>query len=145
MSYRKILTASLFVSVLLLLLGFLFRYSAYFKLCSGNDYDCINFWTFNLGHPLVLGLIPLIPILIILQFFRREVFNTWGKFALVFIPIIILIITLTPVYCSAPLGLCFDKKSITRFLSMDFAILSLIIIFTKSFLIHRREKSVLSK
>ncbi len=140
MSHRKILTTATFLSVVLLLTGIIFRYSVYFKLCSDNDYDCINFWTFSLGHPIVLGLIPLIPILIILQFFRMEVFKTWGKFALVLIPIIIITIIMTPVQCNAPLGLCFDKKSITRFLSMDFAILSLIIIFTKSFLIHRKEK-----
>jgi hypothetical protein len=141
MSHRKILTTATFLSVVLLLTGIIFRYSVYFKLCSGNDYNCINFWTFILGHTIVLGLIPLIPILIILQFFRREVFVTWGKFAVVLVPVIVLMIYNTPVQCNAPLGLCFDKKSITRFLSEGFAILSLIIILTKSFLIRRKEKS----
>ncbi len=141
MSHKKILNTALFIIGILLIVGYVFINSAQFGICGIDDrVNCRYFLGFNFGHPLYYGLIPLIPILIILQFFRREVFVTWRKFAVVLIPIIIITIIITPVQCNAPLGLCFDKKSITRFLSMDFAILSLIIIFTKSFLIRRREK-----
>lgn len=140
MSYKKILIILLLLSIILLVSGYIIVFPENYGVCVKGDYACIYPNANVIGEPLFFGLIPLIPILIILQFFRREVVVAWAKFAVVLMPVIILMIYNTPVQCSAPLGLCFDKKSITRFLSEGFAILSLIIIFTKAFLLGRREK-----
>jgi len=136
MSHRKILGILLGLSILGIVAGFFIVYPEYFGICS-DDQNCIDskFLIFNIAHPLVIGLIPLIPILVILFFFSREVFSTWKKFAIVLIPISIILITITPVYCDAPLNLCLDKKLSTWLYSIGFSILSLIIIIYKSVLI----------
>ncbi len=138
MSHRKIISILLSLSGIILVIGLVFRYSVDSKLCLENDYNCIDFWTFSLGHPIVLGLIPFVPILILLLFFPKEVFKTWSRFAIVLIPIIIGLIVITPIQCDAPLGLCFDKKSITWFLSESFAVISIIIIIIKAILVRRK-------
>lgn len=133
MNHRKILGILLGVSILGIMLGFFIVYPEYFGVCTDGQ-DCIDskFLIFNVAHPLVLGLIPLAPILFILFFLPRTIFNTWKKLAVFLIPISIILIIITPVYCDAPLGLCFDKKLITQFLSISFSIISLIIIIYKS-------------
>lgn len=143
MSHRKILGILLGVSILGIISGFFIVYPEYFGVCVNNQ-DCIDskFLIFNIAHPLVLGLIPLLPILFILLFLPRAIFNTWKKFAVFIIPISIVLIIITPVYCHAPLGLCFDKKLTTQFLSISFAIISLIIIIYKSVrILLERKKS----
>lgn len=143
MSHRKILAILLGMSILGIITGFFIVYPESFGVCVNNQ-DCMDseFLIFNIAHPLVLGLIPLLPILFILLFLPKEIFKTWKKFAIVLIPISIILITITPIQCSAPLGMCFDKKLITRFLSITFSIISLIIIIYKSvrILLMRRKQ-----
>ena len=145
MSHRKILGILLGLSLLGLGAGLTFfpgNYSFCHTLQSCTDSD---FLILNVGHPLVVGLIPLIFILIILFFFPSEVFKFWKKFAIILIPISIILITITPVYCDAPLNLCFNKILTTRFTSIIFAIISLIIIIYKSvriLLARRKAKRV---
>ena len=132
MNYRKILGILLGLSLLGLGVGLSFfpgNYSFCHVLQSCSD---SSFLILNVGHPLVVGLIPFVFVLIILFFFSREVFSTWKKFAIVLIPISIILITITPVYCDAPLNLCLNKILVTRFTSIGFSILSLIIIIYKS-------------
>ena len=133
MNHRKILGILLGLSILGIVVGFFIVYPEYFGIC-GVDQNCIDskFLIFNVAHPLVIGLIPLVPILVIMLFLSREVFETWKKFAIVLIPISVILITITPVYCDAPLNLCLDKKLITWLTSIGFSILSLIIIIYKS-------------
>jgi len=132
MNHRKILGILLGLSLLGLGAGLAFFPGNYsfcrtFQSCSDSD-----FLILNVGHPLVVGLIPFIFILFLLFFFSKNIFNTWKKFAIVLIPISIILITITPVYCDAPLNLCFNKILTTRFTSIGFAIISLIIIIYKS-------------
>lgn len=131
MSHRKILVVLLGLVLLGLGVGLIFfpgsySFCRFFQSCTDS-----SFLILNVGHPLVVGLIPLIPILFILLFFSKEIFNTWKKFAIFLIPLSIILIIITPVYCHAPLNLCFNKILTTRFTSIGFSILSLIIIIYK--------------
>lgn len=132
MSHRKILGILLGLSILGVVLSLAFSPGIYsfcriFQSCTDSD-----FIIFNIAHPLVLGLIPLLPILVILILLPGAIFNAWKRFAIFLIPISIILITITPVQCSAPLGMCFDKILTTRFTSIGFVIISLIIIIYKS-------------
>ena len=139
MNYRKKLIVFVLLSVALIGLGYVLIHSESFGICDTNNMvDCIFFLGFNFGEPLYFGLIPLIPILLFLLFFPKEVFTFWAKFAVVLIPIIILIIVSTPVECNAPLHLCFDKKSITRTLSEGFSILSFLLVVIKAILLKKK-------
>lgn len=142
MSHRNKLSIILIVSIFLLLFGHQLINLDYFKICiKNNSVPCEYFLSFNFGHPIVLGTIPLILVLVLLQFFRKEVFITWSKFASVFIPLAIIIITMTPVYCTAPLHLCFDKKLMTKFLGEVFVFVSISLIIIKSFLIKKGQNN----
>lgn len=132
MNHRKILAILLGLSLVLLGVGLAFFPGNYsfchiLQICSDS-----SFLILNVGHPLVVGLIPFIFVLFILLFLSREIFNAWKKFTIVFIPISVILIIITPVYCNAPLNMCFNKILTTRFTSIGFAILSLIIIIYKS-------------
>ncbi len=134
MSYKKILISCLLLCGTLLFLGFRLVYYPDLNVCIPNNFVACNYYySFNLGHPLVLGLTPLIPLLVLLYFCRREVVMLWFKIASVCIPICILIIANTPVYCNAPLGLCFDKKGMTKTLSIAFVLLSLCVVAIASY------------
>ena len=145
MNHRKILGILLGLSILGVVSSLAFSPGIYsfcriFQSCTDSDFIILIF-----AHPLVLGLIALLPILVILIILPRAIFNTWKRFAIFLIPISIVLIIITPVYCHAPLGMCFDKKLITRFLSITFAIISLIIIIYKSvriLLARRKAKRV---
>lgn len=108
-------------------------------ICSDRNYGyepesnyCSYIGDENIGQPVVIWSFLLLIIFLILIFLSKEIFKTWIKFAIVIVPICIFLISATPVQCMAPLGLCFDKSRLTIFLSVIFAILSLIIIIYKS-------------
>ena len=130
MSHRKILGILLGISILGLITGLAFLYPEKIGVCSPDDRECIYPRAFSIGEPLTFGLIPFIPLLIILFFFSKEIFKTWGKFALVIIPLSIIVIISTPVSCHSIL--CFNKELMAWSLSILFLILSLIIIIYKS-------------
>ena len=132
MNHRKILGILLGLSILGVVSSLAFSPGIYsfcriFQSCTDSDFIILN-----IAHPLVLGLIPLLPILVILIILPRAIFNTWKRFAIFLIPISIVLITITPVQCSAPLGMCFDKIVTAKLTSISFAIISLIIIIYKS-------------
>ena len=130
MNHRKILGILLGLSLLGIVVGLIFLYPEKIGVCSPNDRECIYPRAFSIGEPLTFGFIPFIPLLIILFFFYKEIFKTWGKFALVIIPLSIIVIISTPVSCHSIL--CFNKELMAWSLSILFLILSLIIIIYKS-------------
>lgn len=140
MSYRKILNLTTLISFGILCMGYSFIFPENFGMCAIGDYGCIYPRSQTVGEPILFGLTPLILILILLQFFRKEVFFSWCKYAVPLIPFIIIVIINTPVYCQATLGLCLDKKGMTKFLADGFALLSVIVIIAKSFALRRMSK-----
>ncbi|MBM2817858.1 MAG: hypothetical protein HW401_448 [Parcubacteria group bacterium] len=143
MSHRKILGILLGLSILGLITGLTFLYPEKIGLCAPDDRQCIYPRAFSVGEPLTFGLIPFIPLLILLLFFPKEVFNTWKKFALVIIPISAIIIIATPVDCKNIL--CLNKEPMAWILSIIFALISLIIVIYKSlrmFLARRKSARI---
>lgn len=108
-------------------------------ICSDRNYGyepesnyCSYIGDENIGQPVVIWSFLLSILFLILIFLSKEIFKTWIKFAIIVVPISVVLISGTPIQCSAPLGLCFDKSRLTIFLSVIFAIISLIIIIYKS-------------
>jgi len=85
----------------------------------------------NLGIPLALFSIISIFILLILLFLREQVFHMWSKFAIIFLPIAIIFVAITPEY--RDVFFSFDKEMYTLFFATIFLIVSLLIIAIKSF------------
>src|SRR3989338_5983311 len=102
MSHRKILGILLGISILGLITGLAFLYPEKIGICSPDDRQCIYPRAFNFGKPLSLGLIPFTPLLFILIFLPSEIFKTWKKFAIIIVPISVILISGTPIQCSAP-------------------------------------------
>lgn len=108
-------------------------------ICSDRNYGyepepnyCLYRGDETIGQPVMIWSSLLFIIFFILIFLSKEIFKTWKKIAIVLIPVSIILIIITPIQCSAPLGLCFDKSRLTIFLSVIFSIISLIIIIYKS-------------
>ena len=80
--------------------------------------------------------IPLLIVLILLLFFRESVFQSWKKFALIYIPISIILVFLAPEYADSGFGgvrYALDKERATWLLGGIFLITSIFIIIRKHF------------
>lgn len=125
--------ALLIISVLLLLLGFVFLYPEKFGFCAVDDRDCIYPNAFNFGEPLIFTMPAIILLSVILFFTKPEVFKAWSKFAMLVIPLLALLIIFTPVQCGGGyVGLCLDKEMASIFSGVGFFIVSLVLIIYKS-------------
>ncbi|HYC34656.1 MAG TPA: hypothetical protein VEC13_02895 [Candidatus Paceibacterota bacterium] len=145
MSHRKKITLLIFVALILLGLGYIFRYAHEVGICPNNNYACVDFWVFTLAHPLVISIKYILVILFALLFFPENVWKSWVKFAIVAISIGIGLIYLSPIYCEVDYGPCFDKKNVTHMLSQLFIAITVILIFIKMIKPHidqRRDRSI---
>jgi hypothetical protein len=64
-------------------------------------------------------------------FFSNQIFKTWSKFAIIFIPLSVLAEVFTPDYCHGFFEICINKYILTWFLSAIFLFVSLGIIIYK--------------
>jgi len=95
------------------------------------------------ADPMWLPGFILIFISIFLFFTKEQVFNSWKKFAIWYIPISAILIFLSPTGHSSGLGgpsLAIDREAATMFLSGLYLIISLLIITIKSISLRNQEK-----
>lgn len=79
--------------------------------------------------------ISLFLVSILLLFFSETIFNSWKKFAQIYIPISIILVLLAPNFVNTGMGVVgygFDKETTTWWLSGIFFVVSLIIIIRQS-------------
>lgn len=89
--------------------------------------------TFNsLGVYIFEFSLSFLIIFIALLFAKKEVFRIWSKFAVIIVPISTVLILISP-SIGDPLRLVFDKKEATFFLAIQFLVMSVVLILTKSF------------
>lgn len=97
-----------------------------------NTTGCMDPLIDNVGQPLMIVSIAVALLFLVLLFLPKKVFTAWLKYvAWLIVPATIWIIT-TPVTCSAPLSLCFDKELATYYASGAFAAISLVAIVVSS-------------
>ena len=99
------------------------------KLCPSYSYSsCSQFFSF-FGETIFI-FIPLFLLSLITYKMRDNIFQTWFKFARIWVPLTIILVLLSPEYGNALLPV--EKGTVSFFMSALFLIISLIIIIYKS-------------
>ncbi len=103
-----------------------------------------NFCTKLLNDLLMISFfiaVPIFFICLLLYFLKNEIFSFWIKFALVWSVLSIIIVTITPHQTSYGGFITVDQKPMTAiYLSLAFAILSIILIAVKSLQVYKKKK-----
>ena len=137
-SKQKTVIIALFIlSLFGVLIGQSIAHPEWAGFCSIEDHPCIfSFPVFELGQPLFFGASYLAFTFLILLFVRLEAFKAWIKFAVWFIPLAFILITITPVYSDFSPG----RLQLTKMLGTLYIVLSLIIIAYKYIRLHIQKK-----
>ena len=95
--------------------------------------EYIRIFKESIENVLVLFSLTILSSLIPLYFLKEAVYKTWGKFALVYLPLAILwIATSDPFGGRGYVGILDSREQVTFFVSGLFLVISFIIIITKS-------------
>jgi len=98
------------------------------KLCGGSQYtNCTQ--SANSFFETFLPIFPLLLLSLITYKMRDEIFSTWSKFTIVWIPLSMFAILISPEYGNAFLPI--EKITVAGFFSLLYVIISLIIIIWK--------------
>lgn len=131
-----------FIPVILALLATGFRYFGLW--CTSPGYLCYRTWIdsnfLEVVNPLYNFSLFVLPIAIILVFIPRHIFNSWLKFAVWAIPLVIIFIALTPVSFTG-LGMDFFpfyRNDAARLAGEVFSGVSFILIIWKWFVSRRK-------
>lgn len=138
MKYRKKPLLILGASILGLAVAFILTSPSYLGICPMEDKYCLDPFDEIVGQPLGIISICLFVISLALLFTKHQIFTTWSKFAMIFLPIATVLVAITPTIGGAIID--FDKESLALFLSGVFLIASLAIITVKSLKLRRKEK-----
>jgi hypothetical protein len=134
MNYKKKIYWIVIVSVVTILISLALALPEIFGLCGKNDTICIDEYIYKYDTVAMLLLVFLIPIFfisVVLLFLREQVFNAWSKFSIIFLPIAIILVAITPKINGTLIG--FDKESASLALATIFLIVSVFILAFKSF------------
>ena len=126
MNYKKVIQILLLVSFTSLLSGVILGLSEKIGICSVSDWKCIDKVS-AIAEPLFIISISFAAILVLLFFIPEKFFRAWQRFAIVYLPLSILLIILAPSLSRDPL-LNIDKEYVTWATSISFFIISLGII-----------------
>lgn len=134
MNYKIKIYSMLIVSVIAALISLILALPENFGLCTKNDISCLHSYIDNFNEIIQVVLIFSIPIIIVsfvLLFFQEQVFRAWSKFTIIFLPIAVILIVITPSTTGSidPI----EREPLTLFLSVIFLIISIFIIAIKSF------------
>lgn len=131
---KKIVIVSGVISIILVVLN----YIGTFRLCGGYYYgECMD-----IAYNIIINFFPVIPLFIfslIIYKMREEIFESWWKFAKIWIPLSMLAILVAPSY-SHNWIFPIVKGSVALFSSSIFVIISLVLIIRQSI----KEKKVRS-
>lgn len=99
-----------------------------------GDLGCVDFTSTVVGSTLLMSGSILLS-LILLLFLKEGVYRTWRKLAVVALPIIALLIAMTPEYNGELISV--DREQVTMLTSALFFIVSYIFIGWKAFALRR--------
>lgn len=138
MNHKNKIYGILITSVIAISISLVLALPEKFGLCAKNDINCLHSYIDNFNEIIQVIFFLSIPVVIIsfvLLFLREQVFNAWSKFAVIFLPVAVILIIITPTTKKTIID--FDKESVTLLLASIFLITSLLIIFIKSFKLRR--------
>ena len=99
--------------------------------CGGNN-ECKNFWIFGFKQPLYWSIYYLFLSICFACIFSRKILFFWLKFAVPFVIVSLVLVSLAPLDCNASLMLCFQKVNTSQSLGKIFLTLTIIIVIAKS-------------
>ncbi|MDH4330108.1 MAG: hypothetical protein OEV93_00975 [Candidatus Moranbacteria bacterium] len=130
MKSKKKESIILMTSIILFLIGYAIVYPENMGICDRNNDACIySMPTFTIGEPLLFGSISLVVVSIFLFFTNKKSFDIWKKFSIIYLPIAIILILITPVTSGGLINI--NKELTTMWLAGIFFVVSLGIIFGK--------------
>ncbi len=139
MTYKKKIKILLVLAIFSFLSALAMTESVLFGLCLEKELFTCQEKLVEIGQPLGLFSVILIFLLFILHFTNPKVFKTWLKFAIPYLFVFSLPIILAPASNAGIYGV--DSEILTWFFSGLFLFVSLIIIWIKSYILKKREKS----
>jgi hypothetical protein len=138
MGYKKQILAFIILTTLLLLtsLAWILKYPLFYigECNMSGDLGCVDFTSTVVGSTLLMSGSILLS-LILLLFLKEGVYRTWRKLAVVALPIIALLIAMTPEYNGELISV--DREQVTMLTSALFFIVSYIFIGWKAFALRR--------
>ena len=141
MGYKKqIMVAGIIaVSTATIMLGLAFYWET---LCLENNIfkGCYQFGN-NVMNPILLLSAGITVSLFLLYFLKEGVYKAWRKFAVIYLPIAIFLIAISPTHSSNFLGgpsVGYDREGTTIALSIIFLLISLILIIYKSIKLRKK-------
>ncbi|EKE11219.1 MAG: hypothetical protein ACD_15C00117G0001 [uncultured bacterium] len=139
MSYKKKIYSTIAFSVFIILLSLALGSPEILGLCEKDDIGCLHKYIDRYNPifvPLFVFSVPIFIISFLLLFLREQVFYAWKKFAVIYVPIsIILIFTASP---SGDLLFPSLKEMFIFALPVTFLITSLAIITVKSLKLRKK-------
>jgi hypothetical protein len=142
MRYQKKIGLFLFLSLVVMVAGYLMDNSYEYGIC---DYDLSCMAPLqHIGFPLPIFFGSTLFVLIMLLFTKEAVYNAWKKFALGYIPVALYLIYSSSVLCGK-LFCFFTRELVTWYLSVLLVIISLLIITIKSWKYRDKTKAVNKK
>lgn len=135
MNYKKKTALLLLGSIVGLILAFILTSPSSLGLCSPNDKFCFDPYDEIIGQPLGVFSACLFIISLILLIVREQVFKAWSKFSIIFLPIAIVLIEISPSTSGSidPI----EKEPVTLLSAAIFLIVSILIISIKSFKLRK--------
>lgn len=125
-NYKKILILLITTSIIGLIISIIFGLSEKLGICQPKEWGCIEPLEI-VAEPLFFLSIPFLLVIIILFFRPKETFDVWKKFAIIFLPLSIILIAITPV-TSYDMMFDYNKEKITWIMSGLFFVISLMVI-----------------
>lgn len=120
-------------SVILFFVGLISLYPDKLGLCGSAERGCIYPIAFNVGEPLTFYMLLFIPSVVLVFAFRNTVYQSWKKFALVYVPLSAILIALVPVSCGGNFisFFCLNKENTSWLTALGFLAITIILIITK--------------
>ena len=121
---------------------FVFGFSYFSQWCAGTGQVCygtlIDQMIPEITYPAYFFALYVLPIVLILAFVARPIFNSWLKFTAWMLPLLFIFVVTTPVSSSVPLDVIpFYRDDAARVAGGLFATLSLILIIWKYFSLRK--------
>lgn len=129
-----------FIPVLLALATVGFRHFSVWcispeNFCYRTTIDQTFLYTVN---PIYFFAVAFLPIAVILIFVSRQIFQSWSRLAMWFVPLSLFVILVTPVTSNSWMPLFFiSREEISWYLGILFSIISLILVIYKYFSLRR--------
>ena len=143
--HRKKMRVLVIVIILGFSIGVILASPEKFGICEQYQYNSCITPLGNIGQPVGMLSLSLLPISLLLLFLREEIYNTWKHFALWFIPLSALLIFLSSDSGSGVIsgsGALLDTEGTAFLLAGMFLFVSLILIAVKWWKLRKADQKV---